>query len=112
MFIVVSNDFQRMAFSHCRWFKQIISVLGTTEAAAKMRVNRALEKLRAFFTRRGLMLSAMAIAGAISTHSVQAAPVGLATSVTLAALKGTTVTTSTLTLIETTLKLMLPAQCG
>jgi len=95
-----------LRFFEDRSFKQIISVLGTTEAAAKMRVNRALEKLRAFFTRRGLMLSAMAIAGAISTHFVQAAPVGLATSVTLAALKGTTVTTSTLTLIETTLKLM------
>jgi hypothetical protein len=39
-------------------------------------------------------------------NAVQAAPIGLATSVTVAAIKGTTVTTSTLTLIKTTLKIM------
>src|SRR3989441_9384766 len=87
-------------------FKAVSAALGTTEAGAKMRVNRALEKLRKFFTKRGLTFSAAVIAGAISAHSVQAAPIGLATSVTLAAVKGTTVATSTLTLIETTLKLM------
>jgi sigma-70-like protein len=95
-----------LRFFEDRNFKDISSALGTTEAGAKMRVNRALEKLRRFFTKRGLTLSATAIAGAISAHSVQAAPVGLATSVTVAAVQGTAVTTSTLTLIETTLKLM------
>jgi RNA polymerase sigma factor (sigma-70 family) len=88
-----------------RNFKDISSVLGTTEAGAKMRVNRALEKLRSFFGKRGLTISAVAIAGAISAHSVQAAPVGLASSVTGLAVKGTTVT-STLKLVETTLKFM------
>jgi RNA polymerase sigma factor (sigma-70 family) len=95
-----------LRFFEERSFKDISSVLGTTDAGAKMRVNRALGKLRTFFTKRGLALSAAAIGGAISAHSVQAAPVGLATSVTVAAVKGATVTTSTLTLIETTLKLM------
>jgi len=93
-------------FFEGRNFKSVSAALGTTEAGAKMRVNRALEKLRKFFTKRGLTFSAAVIAGAISAHSVQAAPTGLATSVTLAAVKGTTVATSTLTLIETTLKLM------
>lgn len=95
-----------LRFFQDRTFKDISSVMGTTEAGAKMRVNRALEKLRAVFTKRGLTLSSAAIASAISAHSVQAAPAGLATSVTVGALKGTTVTTSTLTLIKTTLKLM------
>jgi RNA polymerase sigma factor (sigma-70 family) len=95
-----------LRFFEDRNFKDISSALDTTEAGAKMRVNRALEKLRRFFTKRGLTFSAGAIAAAISAHSVQAAPVGLAPSVTVAAVKGTTVTTSTLTLIETTLKLM------
>jgi RNA polymerase sigma factor (sigma-70 family) len=95
-----------LRFFEDRSFKDISSALGTTEAGAKMRVNRALEKLRVFFTKRGLTLSATAIAAAISTHSVQAAPAGLAASVTVAAAKGATLTTSTLTLIETTLKLM------
>ena len=95
-----------LRFFEKRNFKAVSAALGTTEAGAKMRVNRALEKLRKFFTKRGLTFSAAVIAGAISAHSVQAAPIGLATSVTLAAVKGTTVATSTLTLIETTLKIM------
>jgi RNA polymerase sigma factor (sigma-70 family) len=95
-----------LRFFEGRNFKDIGATVGTTEAGAKMRVNRALEKLRKFFTARGLTFSVAAIAGAISAHSVQAAPVGLATSVTAAAVKGTTLTTSTLTLIKTTLKLM------
>ena len=95
-----------LRFFEDRNFKDISASLGTTEAGAKMRVNRALEKLRAFFTKRGLTFSAAAIAGAIAANSVQAAPIGLATSVTVAAIKGTTVTTSTLALIETTLKFM------
>ena len=95
-----------LRFFEDRTFKDISSALGTTEAGAKMRVNRALEKLRTFFTKRGLTFSATAIGGAISAHSVQAAPAGLATSVTVAAVKGATVTTSTLSLINTTMKLM------
>jgi hypothetical protein len=65
-----------------------------------------LEKLRGFFNKHGICLSAAMIGGAISANSVQAAPLGLAISVTVAAVKGTTVTISTLTLIETTLKFM------
>ena len=95
-----------LRFFEDRSFKEISSVLGTSEAGAKMRVNRALEKLRGLFTRRGLTFSTGAIAAAIGTHSVQAAPANLAASVTVAALKGTTLTTSTLTLLETTLKVM------
>ena len=95
-----------LRFFQDRSFKDVSSLLGTTEAGAKMRVNRALEKLRTFFTKRGVALSATAIAAAISAHSVQAAPLGLATSITVVAVKGATVSSSTLTLIETTLKLM------
>ena len=101
------HDALVLRFLEGRNFKDVSAALGTTEAGAKMRVNRALEKLRKFFTKRGLTLSAAVIAAAVSANSVQAAPLGLATSVTVAAVKGTAVTTSTLTLIETTLKLML-----
>lgn len=95
-----------LRFFEGRSFKEVAAVLGTTEAATKMRVNRALEKLRIFFAKGGLTLSVAPIAGALSAHSVQAAPIGLATSVTAAAVKGAAVPSSTLTLIETTLKLM------
>jgi uncharacterized protein (TIGR03435 family) len=81
--------------------------LGASEDAAKMRVNRALEKLRKFFTNRGVALSGTAIAGAVSAKSVQAAPVALAKSVTAVAIaKGAAASGSTLTLIKGALKLM------
>jgi hypothetical protein len=81
--------------------------LGASEDAAKMRVNRALEKLRKFFTKRGVTVSAVAIATAVSANSVQAAPVALAKSVAAAVVaKGAAASGSTLTLIKVTLKIM------
>ncbi len=79
--------------------------LGASEDGAKMRVNRALEKLRKFFTKRGVTLSAAVIAGAVSANSVHAAPAGLTISA-VAAAKGSVATASTLTLVKGALKLM------
>jgi uncharacterized protein (TIGR03435 family) len=95
-----------------RYFKnknlrEVGAALGASEDAAKMRVNRALEKLRKFFTKRGVALSGTAIAGAVLANSVQAAPVALAKSVTaLAIAKGAAASGSTLTLIKGALKIM------
>ena len=81
--------------------------LGASEDAAKMRVNRALEKLRKFFTKRGVSSTTAIIAGTISANSVQAAPVALAKSVTAVAIaKGAAASGSTLTLIKGALKIM------
>jgi RNA polymerase sigma factor (sigma-70 family) len=80
--------------------------LGTSEDAAKMRVNRALEKLRKFFSKRGVALSGAVIAGVVSANSVHAAPAGLAITVTAAAAKGSAAAASTLTLVQGALKLM------
>jgi len=86
---------------------EVGAALGASEDAAKMRVNRALEKLRKFFAKRGVTLSSLAMAGAISANSVQAAPVALAKSVTAVAIaKGAVASGSTLTLIKGALKLM------
>src|ERR1035437_8688056 len=65
--------------------RDVGAALGASEDAAKIRVNRALEKLRKIFTKRGVTLSATVIAGAVSANSVQAAPVGLAKTITAAA---------------------------
>ncbi len=86
--------------------KQVGAAMGISENAAKTRVSRAVEKLRQFFVKRGIHLSAAAIASAVAARSVQAAPIGLAQSVTAAAVKGTAVTASTSTIIKTTLKIM------
>jgi len=86
--------------------KQVGAAMGVSENTAKSRVTRATEKLRKLFMKRGITLSAAAIAGAVAANSIQAAQIGLATSVTVAAVKGTNVTTSTLTIIKTTIKIM------
>jgi uncharacterized protein (TIGR03435 family) len=81
--------------------------IGASEDTARMRVNRALEKLRKFFTKRGVDSTAATIAETISANSVQAAPVALAKAVTAVALaKGATASLSTLTLIKGALKIM------
>jgi RNA polymerase sigma factor (sigma-70 family) len=88
-------------------FKQVGAAMGTGEDAARMRVNRGVERLRTIFAKRGITLSAAVIAGAVSTYSVQAAPAALAKSVTAVVLtKNAAVSSSTLTLIKGTLKIM------
>ena len=81
--------------------------LGLEERAAQKRVHRALEKLRKYFSRRGVTSTTAILAGMISANSVQAAPAGLAQSVAMvAAMKGAAVSGATLTLIKGALKLM------
>jgi len=80
---------------------------GVSEDAAKMRVNRALEKLRKIFGKRGATFSIAAIAGAVSANSVHAAPAGLAKTIFVVAVaKGAAAGGSTLALVKGTLKLM------
>jgi TonB family protein len=55
---------------------------------ARMRVERALEKLRALLERRGVRSTGVALGIALAEKAVVAAPVGLAASVTGAALTG------------------------
>jgi len=86
---------------------QIAKALRLNEATAHKRASRALEKLRKFFTKRGLTLSAAALASAVSTNAVSAAPVGLATTISaIAATQGASAVGSTTTLVKGTLKLM------
>lgn len=87
-------------------YKAVAAALGGTEEAAQMRVGRALEKLRKLFGKRGVTLTATALSALMAAQGTQAAPLGLAASVTLGALQGTGLTASTLTLVEGTLKLM------
>jgi RNA polymerase sigma factor (sigma-70 family) len=75
-----------LRFFEGKSMSEVGATLGASEDAAKKRVNRAVEKLRGFFTKHGVTLSATAIATAVSTNSVQAAPIDLAKTVTVAAL--------------------------
>ena len=93
-----------LRFFEKKSMSEVGQAIGANENAAKTRVNRALEKLRKFFSKRGVTISATAIAGAVAANSVQAAPVGLV--VTISAGKGAAVGGSTLTLVKGTSKLM------
>jgi RNA polymerase sigma factor (sigma-70 family) len=87
--------------------REVADALKLTEGGAHKRVHRALEKLRRFFTKRGVVSTVAIIAGTVSANSVHAAPVGLSQTISTAAVaKGAIVSTSTLTLIKGTLKFM------
>ena len=94
-----------LRFFENKSLQEVGAALGASEDAAKMRVNRALDKLRKIFGKRGVTLSAAAIAGAVSTGSVQAAPMGLAVTATGAA-KGAAVSATITALVKRTLKFM------
>jgi uncharacterized protein (TIGR03435 family) len=81
--------------------------LGTGEDTARKRVTRALEKVRKFFVKRGVASTTAAIAGLISVNSVQAAPVALTKTISIAAMgKGAAVGTSILGLVTDASQLM------
>jgi len=63
--------------------------LGLSENAARMRVERALERLRSRLSRRGITSTAAGLALALAHHAVIAAPAGLASSITAASLAAT-----------------------
>ena len=75
--------------------REVGATLGTSENAAQKRLGRALERLREFFAKRGVTIGASGLVVVISANAVQAAPVGLAVTVsTAAALAGTTLATT------------------
>jgi len=82
------------------------ALLGIQEWAAHKRTARALEKLRKFFTKRGIHSTTATIVGAISAHAVQAAPAALAKTATALALAKGAGAGSTLTLAKGALKVM------
>jgi RNA polymerase sigma factor (sigma-70 family) len=79
-----------LRFFEGRSFAAIGAAQDVSEDAARMRVTRSLEKIRAQFAQRGIGSSAAAL-GALLTGQIVAAPAGLATSIVTTALASTTV---------------------
>src|SRR5437870_235495 len=78
--------------------RAMAQTLGISDEAAQKRVNRAVERLREFFAKRGVTIGAGGLVVVISANAVQAAPVGLAVTIsTAAALAGTTLATAATT---------------
>src|SRR3954471_12441007 len=94
------HDAVALRFFDGKSMKEIGAALGASEDAGEMRVNRAVEKLRTFFTRRGIVCSATALTSAISANSVQAAPMGLAVTISTAAAHAGIALTTTATVTK------------
>jgi hypothetical protein len=95
------RDALLLRFFEQRSLAEVGHALGSNEDAARKRVTRALEKLRARLTRRGVTTSAVTLSTALPIHGIQAAPVGLAATLTSASLASAAAGTgSTLTLLK------------
>jgi RNA polymerase sigma factor (sigma-70 family) len=93
--------------------REVAAALGTSEDGARMRVDRALDKLRRFFAKKSVALSATALAGALTANAAQAAPAGLAATAgatALAGAGGTLTVTSTIVLAKGAIQMMFIAQ--
>lgn len=93
-----------LRFFENRSYTELAASLSVTEDAARVRVNRALEKLRATLARRGLVSTASALGIALAQPALAATPAGLAASITscsLAAAPATAVGFGTATFMST-----------
>ncbi|WP_414664719.1 TonB family protein [Horticoccus sp. 23ND18S-11] len=77
-----------LRFFEGRDFAGVGARLNVSDNTARMRVERALDKLRALLERRGVKSTTAALAVTLAHQAVVAAPAGLAASVTGAALAG------------------------
>ena len=98
-----------LRFFEQRDFRSVGESLGSNEDAARMRVNRALEKLQSLLKHRGVTTSAALLAGTLSANAVQVAPIGLAVTISSAAISGagiaaTSTATATQAIAMTTLQ--------
>ncbi|HKQ40305.1 MAG TPA: sigma-70 family RNA polymerase sigma factor [Verrucomicrobiae bacterium] len=64
-------------FDDLDW-REVGVALGTNENAARVRVNRAIEKLRSWFARRGIVLPTAVLGSALLANAVQSAPAAAA----------------------------------
>jgi RNA polymerase sigma factor (sigma-70 family) len=95
------RDALLLRFFEQRSLAEVGNALSTNEDAARKRISRALDKLRAHLVRRGVTTTGGVLSVAISINAVQAAPAGLAGTLTLASLAGAASGTGTsLTLLK------------
>jgi RNA polymerase sigma factor (sigma-70 family) len=89
--------------------REVGTALDLTENAARMRVERAVDKLRGKLARRGVTTTAAALAAVVAANAVQAAPAGFAAlisagAIVSSALPASTLITATKTIAMTTLQ--------
>lgn len=82
------RDALLLRFFQSRTLAEVGEALGLSENAARMRVDRALEKLHGMLVRRGIKSTGAAIGAVLAGQLVTAAPASLAATVTTTALAG------------------------
>ena len=82
--------------------QEMASSLGISSEAAQKRVNRAVERLRETFAKRGVAIGAGGLVVALSANAVHAAPIGLVASIANAVFAGAAKTSA----IATTTKII------
>ncbi|MGH7968633.1 MAG: RNA polymerase sigma factor, partial [Limisphaerales bacterium] len=92
-----------LRFFQNQTLSQVGEALHLTENAARMRVERALERLRGKLARRGITTTAAALAATVSAYAVQSAPAGFAVTLSAAAIAGSAIPTSTIIALTKTL---------
>ncbi len=86
--------------------REVGEVLGISEDAARMRVNRAVTKLQASFGKAGVVVSSAVLLSALSSASAVEVPSGMVSSVIATIGKGSGVAAATMPLVKETLKAM------
>ncbi len=89
-----------------RSFAEVGAALGTSESAAKMRVGRALDKLRHALGRRGVIVTLAVLAPALTANAAPVVPTALLAQIASAVLTASAPAPSLLTLINEAIKLM------
>jgi RNA polymerase sigma factor (sigma-70 family) len=103
--VVLLRFFERQSFS------EIGALLNISEDTAQKRADRALEKMRAVFTKRGVTSTTAVLAGLLANQAVATVPAGLPTAVTTAALASAT-SVGTLTTVQSILNFMSTTKLG
>jgi len=85
-----------LRFFQNKTLNEVGAGLNLSENAARMRVERALDKLRGKLARRGITTTTSVLAVVVSANAVQAAPAGFAAIISTAAVAGSTAHVSTL----------------
>jgi RNA polymerase sigma factor (sigma-70 family) len=73
-----------LRFFQGRTFPEIATLVGGSEESARKRVERAVEKLRRFFTRQGVAVPSALLAAALAANAVKASPPALGGSISAA----------------------------
>jgi RNA polymerase sigma factor (sigma-70 family) len=90
-------------------FQTVGLALGVSDTAAQRRVSRAVEHLRKFFAKRGVAAGASGLVVVIAANAVQAAPAGLAGTLSTAATATATAITAKAIAMTVTKKVLLTA---